>query len=69
MKNLKQRMGICFALMLMLTPLAADCGEKGKPTPEKPIVLGFATMYPEKATFAQSSKWWASEIEKGLTVR
>lgn len=64
MKNLKQRMGICLALMLMLTPLAADCGEKGKPTPEKPIVLKFATHYPQTSCLGQSCKWWGNEIEK-----
>lgn len=61
MKRLKISMGIGLALILVALPLLCSGAEKAV---TKPIVLKFATFFPEVNTIAQFNVWWAKEIEK-----
>lgn len=61
MKRLKISMGIGLALILVALPLLCSGAEKAV---TEPIVLKFATFFPEVNTIAQFNVWWAKEIEK-----
>jgi len=61
MKRLKISMGISLVLIVVALPLLCSGAEKAV---AKPIVLKFATYFPEVNTLAQFNVWWAKEIEK-----
>lgn len=61
MKRLNVFIGTIFILIVVALPLLCS---GASPAGTKPIVLKFATYFPEVNTFAQYNVWWAKEIEK-----
>ncbi|MBN2031971.1 MAG: C4-dicarboxylate TRAP transporter substrate-binding protein [Deltaproteobacteria bacterium] len=71
MKIFKTGMAVSFCLFLtFITPLMIERGNNAAAAPsEKPIVLKFASYFPEVNTISQANLWWAKEIEKRTNGR